>query len=105
MRDIEGKTALDIATEKGYAVITQILKDRAEGRKPVCSSSHIAPQTDLVSGNFEHLVKAVNAEVSMNRATQKNENDTARVIKPSVEATLDISNNCSLHTLIENSNF
>jgi ankyrin repeat protein len=35
MRDIEGKRALDIATDKGYTDITQLLKDRAERRKLV----------------------------------------------------------------------
>jgi ankyrin repeat protein len=33
VRDTDGKTALDIATDKGYTAITQLLKDRAEGRK------------------------------------------------------------------------
>jgi len=48
----------------------------------------------------------VNAEVSMDRATQKNEDDTARMNKPSVEATLELSNNCCpLHIVVENSNF
>ena len=75
VRDIEGKTALGIATEKGYALITQILKDRAEGRKPLCSSSHIVLQSDLVCGNFEDLEKSVNAEVSMDRGNQKNNNN------------------------------
>jgi ankyrin repeat protein len=40
VRDIEGKTALDIATDKGYTDITHLLKDRAERRKPVSFISH-----------------------------------------------------------------
>ena len=40
VRDIEGKTALDIATDKGYTAVTQLLKDRAEGRKLVSFISH-----------------------------------------------------------------
>jgi len=104
VRDIEGKTALDTATEKGYFLIIQLLKDRAEGRKIVCSDSHTAPQTDLICDNFQHLQKAVNTKVSMDRVIQKNEADTAQMIKTR-EPSLEISNNrCALHTAAENGN-
>jgi ankyrin repeat protein len=40
VRDREGKTALDITTYKGYIDITQLLKDRAEGRKLISFVSY-----------------------------------------------------------------
>ena len=103
MRDIERKTTLGIAREKRYGVIIQLLKDRAEERIIVCSNSHPVPQAESAGGNFESMQKTVNAEVSMDKATQKNDVDTARIIKTTAKATLEISNqSCALKTAAEN---
>jgi len=105
VRDREGKTALNIATEKVYGVIIQLLKNR-EGKSLVCSNSHTVPQMESAGGNFENFRKTVNADVPMDRATKKNDVDTARIIETRAESTLEILNQrCALHTAVENINF
>jgi ankyrin repeat protein len=69
VRDIEGKTALDIATDKGYTAITQLLKDRAEGRKLVSFISHIEINTVSESGNVEWLERKMNDGMSADSVT------------------------------------
>ena len=46
------ETALDIATGKSYSAITQLLKDRAEGRKLVYLISQPDLNTVSESGKF-----------------------------------------------------
>jgi len=65
VRDREGKTALDIATEKGYVAITQLLKDRTEGRKPVCSISRSAVHIAAVNGSLEEVQRLVEDGMSL----------------------------------------
>ena len=62
MRVIEGKTALNRATGKGYTAIRQLLKDRAEGRKLVSIISHTEINTVSESGNVEWLKGKMNEE-------------------------------------------
>ena len=88
VRDIQGKTALNIATEKGYTAITQLLRDRAEGRKLVCSISHIDLQAKSEGGNFEHLQRRVYAGTSADTDTDKNINYRARMFKITAKDTL-----------------
>jgi len=60
LRDKKGKTALDIATEKEYELITQVLKDRAEELKIICSISSIDLNSESEGGNVECLQRKVN---------------------------------------------
>jgi hypothetical protein len=81
VRDIEGKTTFHIATDKGYTAITQLLKDRAEGRKLVSFISHTEINTVSESGNVECLKGKMRAGASADSATDRNDSDNARMLK------------------------
>jgi ankyrin repeat protein len=106
VRDVERKTALDIATEKGYTAITQLLKDRAEGRKLVSFVSHTEINTVSDSGNVEWLKGKMNDGASADSATDRNDNDSARMLKITTEDTLEFQSNprSALHTAAVNGN-
>jgi ankyrin repeat protein len=71
VRDREGKTALDIATDKCYSAITKLLKDREEGRILVCSNLDINPNprsalhTAAVSGNLEEVLRLLESGTAL----------------------------------------
>jgi ankyrin repeat protein len=69
VRNISGKTALDIATDKGYTAITQLLKDRAEGSKFVSFISHIEINTVSEIVNVGWLEGKMNDGMSADSAT------------------------------------
>ena len=77
VRDIEGKTAHGIATEKVYGAITELLRDRAHRRTLFCSNSHTDIHSAAESGGFEHLQRLLNAGVSIETTTEKIETDAA----------------------------
>ena len=106
VRDIEGKTALHIATDKGYTNITQLLKDRAEGRKLLSFISHTELNTVSESGNVECLRRKMNAGTTADSATDRRDTDSARMFKTTAEDTLEFqSYPCSaLHTAAVNGN-
>jgi hypothetical protein len=106
MRDRGGKTARDIATDKGYTDITQLLKDRAEGRKLVSFISHTEINTVSESGNGECLKRKMKAGVSADSATDINDSDTA-IFKTTAEDTLQFQSNprSALHTVAVNGNW
>ena len=106
VQDIEGKTALDIATDKGYTDITQLLKDRAEGRKLVCFTTHCHVRTLGDGNNFEYLQRTVNAGVSMDTGIENHDTDTARTFQTTAEGTMEFHSDphSALHTAAENGN-
>jgi ankyrin repeat protein len=55
VRDIEGKTAIDIATVKDHTAFIPVLKDRAEGTKLLNSILLIYLNTDSEIGNIERF--------------------------------------------------
>ena len=98
VRDIEGKRAFDIATEKCYGLITELLRDRAEGRTLVCSKSHTDIHFAAESDDFEHLQRSLKGGMSIETAIEEFETDAAP------EDTLQVHSNrrTALHTAAEN---
>jgi len=93
LRNIEGKTALDIAAVKGYTAIEQLLKDRAEGRRLVCSISDINLAADSEGDTFEHLHRTANAGASEVTDTDRNGNNTEQLLKTRSDNTVQFHSN------------
>jgi ankyrin repeat protein len=81
VKDIEGKADLDIATEKGYTAITQLIKHRAKGRELVSFTSHNGVNTFSESGNGECMKRKMNAGTSADSATDRNDTENVRMYK------------------------
>jgi len=106
VKEIEGKTALDIAKDKGYTDITQLLKDRAEGRKLVSFISHTEINTVSESGNVECLRRKMNVGATADSAADRSDTESARMFKTAAEDTLQFQSNprSALHTAAANGN-
>jgi ankyrin repeat protein len=106
VRDIEGKTALDIAIEKGYTAITHLLKVRAEEMKLVSFVSHTEINTVSERVNVECLNRKINAGASGNSATDRNDTEIIRMFNNTAEDAFKFQSNprSALHTAAVNGN-
>jgi ankyrin repeat protein len=88
-------------------VITQLLKDRAEGRILVCCNSHNDIHTATEEHIFEPLQSSLNARVPIATETEEISTDTPRMFETTTEVTVDIQSNhqFALHTAAVNNNF
>ena len=93
VRNVEGNTALDISRVKGYTAIKQLLIDRAEGRKLVCSISHIDLTADSVGDTFEHLHRTADARESAVTDTDRSGNKTEELLKTRGDNTMQFQSN------------
>jgi hypothetical protein len=105
VRDAEGKTALDIATDKGYSGITKLLKDCAEGRKLVSFISHTEKNTVSENINVECLKGKMNAGEFADSTTHINNSDSARSFKTTADTMqFHLNPRSGLHTVAVNGN-
>jgi hypothetical protein len=101
MRGIEGKTALDIATEKGYGVITEILRDGADERTLVCSNLHTGIYYAAESCDFENRHRSLNVGVSIETATENITTDAT----PEVKLQIHQNRQTVIHTEAESGSY
>ena len=83
-----------------YDIITQLLKDRAEGKALFCANSHTDIHSATEEDIFEQLHKSLNGGVLIDIQTEEINTDTLRMFETTAEDTLQFQSNprTALHT-------